>query len=121
MTVYVDDMNAEYRGMRMFHMIADTDEELHDMADRIGVARRHFQKAGTAQRHYDICLSKRKLAVAAGAIEITLRQTGAMTRRRRVTDELGSPSDAEQWQTDRVAARRAQSAVLAEEATAAVD
>lgn len=108
MTVYVDDMNVEYSGMRMFHMIADTDEELHAMADRIGVARRHFQKAGTAQRHYDICLSKRKLAVAAGAIEITWRQTGAMTRRRRVTDELGSPLDADQWQAGRVAARRAQ-------------
>ncbi|MBP0633625.1 MULTISPECIES: DUF4031 domain-containing protein [unclassified Cupriavidus] len=91
MTVYVDDMNAEYRGMRMFHMIADTDEELHDMAARIGVARRHFQKAGTPQRHYDICLSKRKMAVAAGAIEITWRQTGAMTRRRRITSELRVP------------------------------
>lgn len=108
MTVYVDDMDAEYRGMRMFHMIADTDEELHDMAGRIGVARWHFQKAGTPQRHYDICLSKRKLAVIAGAIEITWRQTGAMTRRRRFTNELGSPAEAEQWQADRVSDRRAQ-------------
>lgn len=115
MTVYVDDMNAEYRGMRMFHMIADTDEELHDMAARIGVARRHFQKAGTPQRHYDICLSKRKLAVVAGAIEITWLQTGAMTRRRRFTSEIGSPADAEQWQADRIAARRSELVVPAED------
>lgn len=28
MTVYVDDMQADYRRMKMCHMVADTDEEL---------------------------------------------------------------------------------------------
>lgn len=44
MTVYVDDMKAEFapshrpgRTYVMSHMIADTDAELHAMADRIGV------------------------------------------------------------------------------------
>lgn len=57
--------------MVMCHMLSDdpTDAELHAMADRIGVSRRWHQKPGTHHSHYDIALSKRALAVAAGAIE----------------------------------------------------
>jgi hypothetical protein len=95
--VYVDDMNATYGRMKMCHMIADTDDELHAMADRIGVARRWFQKAGTAQRHYDIAMSKRTLAVRYGATVITWKQCGCMTMRRRMTGSLGQPEDAIEW------------------------
>ena len=70
MSVYVDNMQAAVGRMLMCHMIADSDEELHAMADRIGVSRRWHQKAGTDHSHYDISLSKRALAVAAGAIEV---------------------------------------------------
>lgn len=97
MAVYVDDMRAGYGRMVMCHMIADTDEELHAMADRIGVARRWFQKPGTPRRHYDIALTKRALAVQAGAIEITWRQASCMTARRGVEGSLGSPADAAEW------------------------
>lgn len=73
MVVYVDDMHKAPMGrfgrMKMSHMIADTEAELHAMADRIGVARRWYQGD-----HYDIALSKRALAVAAGAVEVTLKQ-----------------------------------------------
>lgn len=83
MTVYVDDMRAGYGRMRMCHMLADSDEELHAMADKIGVARRWHQYPGTIKSHYDICLSKRSLAVAHGAVEITMRETGEILRARR--------------------------------------
>lgn len=98
MTVYVDDMRAKYGRMVMCHMLADSDEELHAMAARIGVARRWWQSPEkTSGSHYDIALSKRAAAVAAGAVEITWRQAGCMNIRRRSTGLLGDPVDAEEW------------------------
>jgi hypothetical protein len=44
------------------------------MADRIGVAREWIQKAGTAEEHYDICKTKRALAITAGATQIDQRE-----------------------------------------------
>lgn len=97
-TVYVDDMQAAFGRMVMCHMIADSDEELHEMASRIGVARRWHQKPPKASSsHYDICLSRRALAVRYGAIEITLRQAAAMAMRRRVMGSLGEPATAIEW------------------------
>lgn len=97
MTVYVDDMQAAFGSMVMCHMVADTDAELVAMADHIDVQRRWHQFPGTAKSHFDIAKSKRALAVAAGAVEITKRQCAAMTARRRRTGVLGDPQDAVQW------------------------
>ena len=84
MAVYVDDMEAGFGRMVMCHMIADTTEELNAMADKIGVARRWIQKPGTDREHYDICKSKRALAVRHGAKEIATRELAAKLRARRV-------------------------------------
>lgn len=89
MTVYVDDMRAQFGRLVMCHMIADTEGELHRMADAIGVARKWYQGD-----HYDISLSKRALALVAGAVEITWRQCGAMCSNRRATGALGDPATA---------------------------
>jgi hypothetical protein len=59
--------------MMMCHMIADDLNELHAMADRIGVQRRWFQ-SHASHPHYDICKSKRELAVRFGAIELNRAQ-----------------------------------------------
>lgn len=90
MTVYVDDMRARFGRLILCHMIADTAAELHAMADRVGVARRWHQGD-----HYDIALSKRALAIAAGAVEITWRCRGLMTvrRRRDPTAPLVTPAE----------------------------
>ncbi len=74
MSVYVDDPIWPFGRMLMCHMLADSRDELDAMADRIGVSRKWIQYADTAEEHYDICKSKRALAVAAGAIEITRQQ-----------------------------------------------
>ena len=88
MTVWVDDMHKYPMGrfgrMKMSHMMADTDEELHAMAAKIGVARKwHQHKGRWSDSHYDIALSKRALAVAEGAVEITLREMSAYNWHRR--------------------------------------
>lgn len=83
MTVYVDNMRAKYGRMVMCHMIADTVDELLEMADRIGVARRWLQCAGTPQEHFDICWSKRAMAVKAGAVEVTRREVGRLICQKR--------------------------------------
>lgn len=87
MAVYVDDMHespmGRYGRMKMSHMGADTEEELHAMADKIGVQRKWYQGD-----HYDICLSKRNKAVKLGAIEITMREmVGKVRGMRKVIHE----------------------------------
>jgi hypothetical protein len=107
MTVYVDDMRAKFGRMIMCHMIADTDEELHAMAAKIGVARKWHQSPPKHDSHYDVSLGCRAQAVAAGAVEITWRQCGAMNFRRRVTGQLGSAADAVEWMLTFKAERKA--------------
>ena len=98
MTVYVDDMRANYGHMIMCHLLATDDFELHEMAAKIGVARKWWQSPeNTAGSHYDIALSKKSLAIGFGAIEITWRQAGAMNSRRKVIGKLGEPEDAIEW------------------------
>ncbi len=100
MTVYVDDMWRSPVGrlgrLKMSHMIADSDDELHAMADRIGVARKWHQGPPMHDSHYDVALSKRGLAVAAGAVEVTLRQLACMSTWRRMHGgALLAPAEAE--------------------------
>jgi len=83
MAVYVDDMAAKFGRMLMCHMIAETHAELVAMADRIGVARKWIQQAGNHGEHFDICQSKRLLAVKYGAVEIPLRDLAEHTAKRR--------------------------------------
>lgn len=79
-----------YGRMIMCHMLADTPEELHAMADMIGVARRWFQAPPKASFwHYDIAKSKRALAVAAGAIECDRNAFVANLRRIRESQTFG--------------------------------
>lgn len=76
MPVYVDVAIYPYGRMMMCHMLADSLEELHVMADKIGIQRKWFQNKNVP--HYDICKSKRSAAIASGAIEIDRNQVAAM-------------------------------------------
>ena len=55
--------------MIMCHMMSKDLDALHAMADKIGIKRQWFQNKPGGTPHYDICKSKRKLAVQNGAIE----------------------------------------------------
>lgn len=84
MTVYVDDMYKYSMGrfgrMKMSHMITDAHEnELHTMANKIGVARKWYQGD-----HYDISITKRALAIKFGAIAITLRELAWLNREKQM-------------------------------------
>lgn len=113
MTVFCDDMfkypMGRYRGMKMSHMVGDTEAELHEMARKIGVSRRHYQGD-----HYDICFSKRQLAVSLGAVETTVRELARMTKARRggrrgsttVVEPFLDPSDVRKGPTGAGVPRR---------------
>ncbi len=66
----------------MCHMIADSQPELLEMADKIGVQRKWIQDYGTSSEHFDICMSKRKKAVELGAIEINMRDLVRMVKKK---------------------------------------
>lgn len=83
MTVYVDDMAAPFGSMILCHMVADSTEQLLAMADRIGVQRKWLQRSGTLYEHFDICITKKKLAIQAGAKAITGKELGALLLRKR--------------------------------------
>jgi len=76
MTVYVDDVRHKFGNMVMCHLWADTEAELLAMVDRIGVQRKWIQghptSIGKAKNaswvHFDIAMSKKALAIAAGAV-----------------------------------------------------
>ena len=67
------------------HMTADTLEELHQMADKIGMKRSWFQSKKGSLPHYDLVRSRRILAIEHVAIEITLKQFAEMIRTQRST------------------------------------
>jgi len=83
MTVYVDRSRNGFGQMIMCHMIADTLDELHAMADKIGVQRKWFQDLSSFP-HYDIAQSKRALAVEAGAVDTERADFVAVMKRVRV-------------------------------------
>ena len=86
MAVYVDDFyktGAKIGRMKMSHMIADTKQELIEMAEKIGVNKKWIQHEGTHKEHFDICLEKRALAIKLGANSITYRQLGTMCLNRK--------------------------------------
>lgn len=64
--------------MIMCHMMADTKEELLQMARKIGVNVKWIQAEGTWREHFDVCLSKKALALANGAIEMDTKELVAL-------------------------------------------
>ncbi|WAC62190.1 DUF4031 domain-containing protein [Pseudoxanthomonas sp. SL93] len=86
MSVYVDDAVTLWRGRRWAHMMADTLEELHAMAARLGMPRRAFQDKSSGA-HYDLTVELREEALRLGAVAISRHrdreQVRAIIRRAR--------------------------------------
>lgn len=85
MGVYVDNYRARFRGMRMSHMVADSLDELHDMAKAIGMKRAWFQPRSSP--HYDVSVTRRARAIELGAIAVTARDLVRVIRKARAKGE----------------------------------
>ena len=70
MAVYVDDAVISWRGQRWAHLMADTLDELHAMAERLGMPRRAFQDKRSGA-HYDLTEQLREQALRLGAVAIS--------------------------------------------------
>jgi hypothetical protein len=86
MGCYVDVMrhypDAGLRFTDFCHLLADTREELHELADRLGMQRRFFQDHPW-RWHYDLPSHLRAQAVQRGVTELTTRQVAELLRKRR--------------------------------------
>ncbi|MET0288226.1 MAG: DUF4031 domain-containing protein [Pseudoxanthomonas sp.] len=79
MTVYVDDAIWPWRGARWAHLMADTLDELHVFAARLGLPRRAFQNK-TSGAHYDITAAMRLDAITLGARAISRHTERALVK-----------------------------------------
>ena len=80
MAVYVDDAVTLWRGERWAHLMADTLDELHAFAARLGLPRRAFQDK-TSGAHYDVTAQLRERAIALGAVVISRHADRDLVRR----------------------------------------
>lgn len=79
MAVYVDDAVIAWRGQRWAHLMADTLDELHAFAARLGLPRRAFQDKASGA-HYDVTSEMRTHALALGAVAISRHRDRARVR-----------------------------------------
>ena len=80
MAVYVDDAVTLWRGERWAHLMADTLDELHAFAARLGLPRRAFQDK-TSGAHYDVTAPLRERAIALGAVPVSRHVDRDLVRR----------------------------------------
>ncbi len=71
--IYIDSLKSctpkkGWRWSSYCHMFADSEEELHEFANKIGMKIEWFQNKKLP--HYDLTAKRRQLALSLGAIEI---------------------------------------------------
>ena len=67
MAVYVDSEHIEWQGNTWCHLVADSAQELHAFARRLGLRRAWFQSE-SHYPHYDVTTSMQERALALGAV-----------------------------------------------------
>jgi len=92
MAVYVDDAIWWHAGRKWCHMLADSEDELHRFAARLGLKRSSYQGPPvTKNPHYDLTAYERDLAIRLGANAVTRHEIVAILRRLRAGS--GKPTD----------------------------
>lgn len=84
--IYVDSLKEctpkkGWRWTSYCHMFADSLEELHEFASKIGMRRNWFQDKKLP--HYDLTAKRRTVAVSLGAIEVPLEWVKNKLRERK--------------------------------------
>ncbi len=75
MAVFVDDSMIAWRDKRWCHLTADTPDELHEFAEKLGLKRAWYQERPQAWLcHYDVTASKREQAIKLGAVAETWQE-----------------------------------------------
>src|SRR6266487_6591438 len=109
MAVYVDDSNIQAtvpngrarHTSQWSHLFADTQQELHEFAEKLGLRRSYFQPgrprgdgSPSPHWHYDLTAGKRQQAIRLGAQPVTSREAveiiaarEAWAERARVADQ----------------------------------
>ena len=86
MACYVDSVRSYpgsgLRFTEFCHLLADTRDELHAMADALGIPAQYFQDHPW-RWHHDLPAPLRPRAVELGAIEVTMHFVGTLLRARR--------------------------------------
>jgi len=75
-------MTRHWKYSQACHMFADEENELHAMADRIGLKRSYFQKHKLLP-HYDLTPNKRREAILSGAQSVDMKFVVKYMQRRR--------------------------------------
>jgi len=73
MTIYVDNVKVKWAGHEWCHLVADSLDELHSFALKIGLKRKWFQSSASYP-HYDVKLAVRVRAIQLGAVPGTRKQ-----------------------------------------------
>lgn len=100
MTIYIDDAMRPFGRLKLSHMVADTDEELHALAAFIGLKFKHHQPGigHVSGSHYDVGATARAKALrSGGAVAVTERCMAMMVRHRKVMGTLGDPKSVAVW------------------------
>lgn len=89
MTVYVDSEYIPWQGKKWCHLVADSADELHAFASRLGLRRQWFQ-ASSAYPHYDVTAAMQQKALRLGARSADRRTIVECGRRMREELRLDS-------------------------------
>ena len=108
MAVYVDDANIPAtvpngrarHTSQWSHLFADTQDELHEFAEQLGLRRSCFQPGKpradgrpSPHWHYDVTAGKRQQALRLGARAVSWRESPAIMRERDARAERGRVAD----------------------------
>lgn len=86
MSVYVDDAFISHKGETWCHLMADSLDELHQFAAKLGLKREWLHSGD----HYDVTSTKRAAAVKLGAIEVKAIQLVEVRRKLRREQREGA-------------------------------